>query len=161
MDTGFTYMYYPAPSNFTNAAITGGPIHGGSSVVIEGSGFTRGYRSDNDIDLEHLIMRCRFTDKPSVVSFRVCPPDPTSQFPGATPISVVFDVPTNGMQLATDPVSGNVGLLTSYDVDKLFAFTDPYGQPIRLADQYVGEWVDARRLTLHTQEHICSTLATR
>ena len=35
MDTGFTYMYYPAPSNFSNAAITGGPIYGGTSVVIE------------------------------------------------------------------------------------------------------------------------------
>jgi len=51
MDTGFTYMYYPAPSNFTNAAITGGPIHGGTSVVIDGSGFTRGYRSEADIDV--------------------------------------------------------------------------------------------------------------
>ena len=75
MDTGFTYMYYPSPSNFSNAAITGGPIYGGTSVIIEGSGVTRGYRSDKDIDLNNLIMRCRFTDKPSVVGFRACPPD--------------------------------------------------------------------------------------
>ena len=38
LDTGFTFMYYPSPSNFTNAAITGGPVIGGTSVVIEGSG---------------------------------------------------------------------------------------------------------------------------
>ena len=95
MDTGFTYMYYPAPSNFTNAAITGGPIHGGTSVVIEGSGFTRGYRSEDDIDLTNLIARCRFTDKPSVVSFRVCPKDPSSMFPNAIPLTVAFDVPTS------------------------------------------------------------------
>ena len=90
MDTGFTYMYYPAPSNFTNAAITGGPIYGGTSVVIEGSGFTRGYRSDKDIDLTNLIMRCRFTDKPSIVAFRACEPDPTSSYPSATPLSVIW-----------------------------------------------------------------------
>ena len=198
MDTGFTYMYYPTPANFTNAAITGGPLHGGTSVVIEGSGFTRSYRSESDIDLSNLIserrrsraharrpspappageispppqsatcaqrralavrahtsrrvrahlsprssgatraahgvgvhtthsahvtptmgvpttrarshgarslsscaVRCRFTDKPSVVTFKVCAPEPASRFPGATLLSVLFDLPTNGVQVS-------------------------------------------------------------
>eukprot|EP00966_Prymnesium_polylepis_P201456 4667841-Prymnesium_polylepis.1 len=69
MDTGFTFMYYPAPQNFTNA-VTGGPIEGGSAVVIQGSGFTLGYRDQSQIDMSNLIVRCRFTDKPSVVAFR-------------------------------------------------------------------------------------------
>ena len=38
MDTGFTYMYYPAPANFTNAAITGGPVTGGTLVEMTGAG---------------------------------------------------------------------------------------------------------------------------
>lgn len=129
------YRYYPAPANFTNAAITGGPIHGGTTVVIEGSGFTRGYRSEGDIDLTNLIMRCRFTDKPSVVSFRACPRDPASLFPRAIPLAVVFDVPTNGMQLATDALSGQVRLLTAAAVDELFTFARADGTVVRLAEQ--------------------------
>ena len=152
MDTGFTYMYYPSPSNFSNAAITGGPIYGGTSVIIEGSGFTRGYRSDKDIDLNNLIMRCRFTDKPSVVGFRACPPDPASRFPSATPLTVAFDVPTNGLQLARDEFSGMLRLLTALDVDELFVFTDANGQPTPLADTYVGEWIDERTLRIYATE---------
>ena len=58
-------------------------------------------------------MRCRFTDKPSVISFRACPRDPTSLFPRAIPLNVIFDVPTNGMQLATDATSGQVRLTSA------------------------------------------------
>ena len=65
LDTGFTFMYYPAPVNFTNEFVTGGPLQGGTAVVIDGSGFTKGYRNESDIDLSQLIVRCRFTDKPS------------------------------------------------------------------------------------------------
>ena len=52
------------------------------------------------------------------------------------------------MQLATDASSGIARLLTSTDVDELFTFASN-GGPVRLADQYVGEWVDARRLVLY------------
>jgi hypothetical protein len=148
MDTGFTYMYYPPPANFTNTAITGGPIHGGTSVVIEGSGFTRGYRSVEEVDLANLIMRCRFTDRPSVVAFRVCAADASALFPNAIPLSVLFDLPTNGLQLATDQISGFARRLTAQDIDALFRFSHN-GGPVRLADQYVGEWADPRRLILY------------
>lgn len=151
MDTGFTFMYYPAPSNFSNAAITGGPVVGGTSVVIDGTGFTRGYRSEDDIDLANLIARCKFTDKPSVVAFRSCPPDAASLFPFSTPLNIMFDVPTNGVQLATEPTSGVTQLLTGAQVDELFTFYDGHGHggPIRLAEVYVGKWVDDRTLTLY------------
>lgn len=105
MDTGFTYMYYPAPENFTNAAITGGPVTGGTEVVIAGSGFTRGYRNDSDVDMSSLIMRCRFTDKPSIVAFRVgteaegCEADEVT---GTIGLSVIFDMPTNGLQVMAE-----------------------------------------------------------
>ena len=152
MDTGFTYMYYPPPSNFNNSAITGGPIYGGTSVVIEGSGFTRGYRSDNDIDLSNLIMRCRFTDKPSIVGFRACEADPTSAYPSAVPLSVIFDVPTNGVQLATDPFSGNVLTLLPQQLDELFEFSTADGAPTKLADTYSGQWLDDRTLRIYATE---------
>ena len=57
LDTGFTFMYYPPPVNFTNEFVTGGPLQGGTQVVIEGSGFTKGYRNESDIDLSQLIVR--------------------------------------------------------------------------------------------------------
>ena len=57
LDTGFTFMYYPPPVNFTNEFVTGGPLQGGTQVVIEGSGFTKGYRNESEIDLSQLIVR--------------------------------------------------------------------------------------------------------
>ena len=57
LDTGFAFMYYPPPVNFTNEFVTGGPLQGGTQVIIDGSGFTKGYRNESDIDLSQLIVR--------------------------------------------------------------------------------------------------------
>ena len=119
MDTGFTYIYYPAPANFTNAAITGGPVTGGTEVVIEGIGFTGGYLNESHIDLADTLIRCRFTDKPSIVAFRVgsqsdgCEADALT---GAVPLSVIFDIPTNGVQLAATAFNGFSRQLTGEQV---------------------------------------------
>ena len=151
MDTGFTYMYYPAPENFTNAAITGGPVAGGTLVVIDGTGFTGGFRNASDIDLSNLIMRCRFTDKPSVISFLVgsaehgCDADPLT---GTLALSVVFDMPTNGLQLARAKGNGFAQPLRQAEVDELFTFASTNGGAVHLADRYTAEWVDARQLVL-------------
>ena len=79
LDTGFTFMYYPPPANITNEFVTGGPLTGGTQVVLDGSGFTKGYRNESDIDLSQLIMRCRFTDKPSLVDFRQAVMEPCDE----------------------------------------------------------------------------------
>jgi hypothetical protein len=119
MDTGFTYIYYPAPANFTNAAITGGPVTGGTEVVIEGIGFTGGYLNESHIDLADTLIRCRFTDKPSIVAFRVgSQPDgcEADALTGAVPLSVIFDIPTNGIQLAATAFNGFSRQLTGEQV---------------------------------------------
>ena len=119
MDTGSTYIYYPAPANFTNAAITGGPVTGGTEVVIEGIGFTGGYLNESSIDLADTLIRCRFTDKPSIVAFRVgSQPDgcEADALTGAVPLSVIFDIPTNGVQLAATAFNGFSRQLTGDQV---------------------------------------------
>jgi hypothetical protein len=79
MDSGFTFMYYPPPENFTNEFVTGGPLQGGTDVVIEGGGFTKGYRNESDIDISSVIVLCRFVDadaavRPADRRPRVCRP---------------------------------------------------------------------------------------
>lgn len=141
MDTGATFMYYPAPRNFSNWRVTGGPIHGSSAVVIEGTGFTLGYRSQSDIDLTNLIVRCRWTDKPSVVSFRRgapsggCPDDAATDAAGtdsaaasgsaAEELTVVFDAPTSGREDQLE--ARGTPQLSRDDVDALFRFHEPGG----------------------------------
>ena len=86
LDTGFTFMYYPPPVNFTNEFVTGGPLQGGTQVVIEGSGFTKGYRNESDIDLSQLIVRW----PPSLLTPHLPPPAsrvprPASRLPPPSP----------------------------------------------------------------------------
>ena len=86
LDTGFTFMYYPPPVNFTNEFVTGGPLQGGTQVVIEGSGFTKGYRNESDIDLSQLIVRW----PPSLLTPHLPPPAsrvprPASRLPPPPP----------------------------------------------------------------------------
>lgn len=87
LDTGFTFMYYPPPVNFTNEFVTGGPLQGGTQVVIEGSGFTKGYRNESDIDLSQLIVRW----PPSLLTPHLPPPAsrvprPASRLPPPSPL---------------------------------------------------------------------------
>ena len=77
MDSGFTFMYYPPPENFSNSFVTGGPLQGGTDVVIEGGGFTKGYRNESDIDISSVRNAARRRRPP--------PPPPAAAPPAAGP----------------------------------------------------------------------------
>ena len=86
MDSGFTFMYYPPPENFSNAFVTGGPLQGGTDVVIEGGGFTKGYRNESDIDISSVRTAARRSARRDAVAARRAarPPPPRRSPPPPT-----------------------------------------------------------------------------
>ena len=153
LDTGFTFMYYPPPVNFTNEFVTGGPLQGGTHVVIDGSGFIKGYRNESDIDLSMLIVRCRFTDKPSLVSFRQSPPQECDDPTGVTcpecdaaRLTIAFDFDTNGPELDFGFGAGFFG--SQQMLDQVLTFHDPGGAPVRLGESLSSRWESPRHLAI-------------
>ena len=64
---------YPPPGNFTSEFVTGGPLLGGTDVVIEGGGFTKGYRR-SDIDISSVRHAARRRPRRRATAARPPPP---------------------------------------------------------------------------------------
>ena len=172
MDTGVRFTYYLDPVNFTSA-VTGGPLEGGTLLHIDGRGFAAVGGNGSGIssgaeneelaeelveELEEELVRCRFTDKPSVVEFTqgivaaiaanasaasaahpACVPDDGT-------LAVRFDLPTDGFASVGGTTSGVPGghEVDAEYVEALLRLHDAGGDASldpTLADGFKGEWV--------------------